>query len=68
MHILATHIKKNNVKGVIIENDILVFPRPKLSFKGRKVYSEEYLNIAVCKWGKREVVEAMLNQKIILTL
>jgi len=68
VHILATHIKKNNIKGVVIENGILISPRPKLSIKGRKVYSEEYLNIAVCKWGKGEVIKAMLNQKIILTL
>ena len=68
MHILSTHIKKHNIKGVVIVDGILISPRPKLSIQGRRVYSEEYLQIAINKWGKRDVVEAMLNQKITLTL
>jgi len=68
VHILSTHIKKHNIKGVVIENGILVSPLPKLSIQGRRVYSEEYLQIAINKWGKPDVVEAMLNQKITLTL
>lgn len=52
----------------IIENNVLIYPKPTISVRGVKRYNDELLIVAIHKHGLRSVIESMYNNKIILCL
>lgn len=59
---------KKGYNDFIIENDVLIYPRPIISVKGVKRYNDELLIVAIHKHGLKSVIESMYNNKIILCL
>lgn len=52
----------------IIENNVLVYPKPTISVKGVKRYNDELLIVALHRHGFKSVIESMYNNKIVLCL
>ena len=65
---LELSLIKLGYKDFIIENDILIYPRPIISVKGVKRYNDELLLVALHRHGAKSVIESMYNNKIILCL
>jgi hypothetical protein len=59
---------KKGYNDFIIENDVLIYPRPIISVNGVKRYNDELLIVAIHKHGLKSVIESMYNNKIILCL